>query len=266
MPDLFEVEWQRVQPDDNLQKRILGVLAHDRRTHTLDDLAGLLGTDVDAVSARIRDLTFLSVDTKRNVAFASDSFRRFAAQQLKALRNIVWDLLIARLAQEPESEEALEHLPVFYERASKLEELLDYLSPTNLSLIVQSCQSLVPVQQKAKMGLDAAHKLHRDGDLVRFSIQQATVHELDGAQVWRSEVEALTALGDYPAAMALAQTTVLREDRLHLLAVIARAQRERGEWPEPELAESIALLCNETDLPALGDKAVDIAEDLLSLA
>ena len=98
---------------------------------------------------------------------------------------------------------------------------------------------------------------------MRFTIQKSTILELDKAEIWRSEVEARMAINDYDSALALAQSTVLNEDLLHLLAIIAKLKYQQGLYPEPELLEQIRLLFNQIDQSVLCDRAIDIAADLI---
>jgi hypothetical protein len=116
-------------------------------------------------------------------------------------------------------------------------------------------QSLVPLQQMASLGVEAAQQLERDGDLTRFSLQKAVMIEVGKAVIWRSEVAAYMALDDYTAALALAQGTSLKEDRLHLLAVIVKAKRKQGLAAEPELVEQIHQLYQQIDHATLGEHA-----------
>jgi hypothetical protein len=75
--------------------------------------------------------------------------------------------------------------------------------------MLEFSQSPSPVQQKTDLGLSTALELRRDGDLMRFGLQQAAMAEIGGAEVWRSEIEARMALNDYDSALTLAQSTIL---------------------------------------------------------
>jgi len=264
LPGLFEIEWRRVKADDPTQQHVLAILAHDSRVYSVDDLARILDVEASEILGFLPGLGFLTTDPEgREVSFVSEPFRRFASDQLRHLEDKVNELLVSDLNREPDSVDALTYLPAHLEKAQRFGELLSFLSPDHLAKMMEHSQSLSPVQQMADLGLRAARVFKSDGDLVRFSLQKAVMTELEGADVWRSEVEARMALDDYDAALALAQSTILREDRLHLLAVIAKAKRERGLEPEPELAGQIQRLCDEVDPTALGEKAVEIASDLV---
>ena len=154
-------------------------------------------------------------------------------------------------------------LPRYYQQAGRLEDLLDYLSPEKFTRMLELSQSLSAVQQTADLGITAALELHRDGDLLRFVMQKATMAELAGIDVWLSEVIARMAINDHEAAMALAQSAVLKEDRLALLAAMAKAMHDKGLTPPPEVVEQIHQLYSQIDIEGLGEQAVDIAADLV---
>lgn len=263
-PDFFEIEWRRVRSDDERQMILLAILAHDRKRHRLEDLGRVLDMTLSAIQELLRDLKFVTVDDRsREASFVSESFRRFAANRLQDCEGEVRKLLIDDLFRDPGSQRSLAYLPGYLEWAGRKEDLLGYLSPENFARLLTNAESLSPVLQTADLGVRTAIDLRRDGDLMRFALQRSAMKELGGAEVWRSEVEAQMALRDYESALTLAQTTVLQEDRLHLLAVIARAKREQGLAPEPELMEQIRQLCGQIDATALGDRAIDVASDLI---
>jgi hypothetical protein len=117
--------------------------------------------------------------------------------------------------------------------------------------------------QNTSLGIKAAQKLQKDGDLLRFALQKSTVEEVDGAEIWRSEIDARMSLDDYYSALALAQSNALIEDRLHALAVIAKARIEKGFSEEPELRSQIRQLLAQIDPENLGERVFEIASDLI---
>lgn len=264
-PDLFALEWDQVRSADDLQQAILAILAHDLTRHTIGDLARMLNSDPVQVESIIRELNFLVVSDSFEVTFVSETFRRLAADRLKHLRTRASDLAINDLLRDPDSQAALTLLPHYYRQAGRLEDLLDYLSPDQFARMLELSQSLSAVQQTADLGVTAAVELHRDGDLLRFAMQKATMAELAGIDVWRSEVRARMAVSDHEAAMALAQSPVMKEDRLALLAAIAKAMHGKGLSPSAEIVEQIHQLYSQIDIEAWGELAVDIAADLVYL-
>ena len=227
-------------------------------------MAGLLDTDCDEIRSLVESIGFITTDPKNEqIKYVSEPFRRFAADQLRSLEAETQSLLIEDLLADPDSEQALARLPMYLDEAGKYDALLNFLSPEYFLKMLQVSQSFAALRQKAELGMNTARELDRHGDFIRFAVQRATMTQLDGAEVWRSEIEAKMALDDYDSALALAQSTVLKEDSLHLLAVIARAKREQGFAAETELSEQIRHLYEQIDKSSLGWKAVQIASDLI---
>jgi len=266
LPSLFEFEWQQaVSPSDQLQLDTLTLLSHDRRKHTVSDAAETFGASPEAVRSSLSSLTFVKIPVEEDagIEFVSESFRRFAAARLENRRDRVRSVQIDALLRRPESEDALAFLPAYLDEAGRLDDLLEFLSPDHFAAMIQSSQSLTPVQQKAELGLSTALRLDRDGDLFRFGLQRTVIADLDACEITRSEIEARMALGDYQSALALAQSSVLKQDRLRLLAVIARLRKQADLPPEPELLDQVSELFEELDHTALGDKLEELASDLM---
>lgn len=262
--ELFEIEWERVESHRDGQRDLLAILAHGRRRLSVNELAHIVDIQPGAAHELLQDLEFLLMTPQGDVSFVSEAYREFAAKKLWYLRDEVHERLIAYLLRDPESGVALRHLPDYLESADRLEELLEFLSADHFPRILQRSRSLGPVKQQAQLGLASALKLGRDGDLVRFGLGKAVMTEVGRVTVWHSEIEARMALGDDESAVALAQTSILREERLHLLAIIARAQSEQGLSPFPELIDQIRQLYRQIDYSALDERrVVEIAQDLV---
>jgi len=265
LPGLFEFEWRLVRPDNHLQELLIGILAHDRGgTHTAQDLARLTNCSEEGVKVALSNLPFLqALSPSDSVTFVSETFRAFAQTKLSSLGRKVQNILIDDLLSDPSGNAAVTRLPAYYKAAGRLDELISYLSPDLFAAMLDRFQSLSPLRQTAQLGVSAALERRRDEDLMRFAIHKSVLEELDGADVWREEVEARMAVDDYPAALSTAQSAALNEDRLQLLAVIARAKREKGLTPEPELLEQIRKLYDQVDKTGLGERRSTLAEDLI---
>lgn len=266
MPDLFDYEWSVVDDNNEMQLMALAIMAFDKRKcyQSISDLSDLLHIEETAIIDLINNLTFIEVDSeKKLISFVSEAFRRYAQQRLQHKAKEARDCIIDKLLSDSTNETSRFFLPEYLDEAERFDELLEYLSTENLIRIIEHTQSLSIVKQKANIGVRTALKLNRDGYLLRFSIQKSAMTRVDGTEIWRSEIEARMALNDYEQALALAQSTVLKEDRLHLLAVIAKSKLENGLSPEPELQEHIHQLYKQIDHNTLGSQAIDIACDLV---
>jgi len=260
----MELEWGQVDQANALELKALAILAHNIRKHTLLDLARVIGTRDIELYELLNRLSFIDLDIETGqISFVSQAFRKFVANKLASLKSTSNELVITDLLKTPESPEALNYLPVLFEEQRQYECILEFLSPRHFAKMMTTSESLVPIKHKADLGIEASKKLGREPDLIKFSVQKSALAELDTTDEWRAEVEARVALNDYEAALTLAQSAVLKEDRFHLLAIIARKKREHGLTVEDELIGQIKQLYGELDDSALSQRSRDIAGDLI---
>ena len=266
LPQFFEIEWRAVNTQDAELSLLLAVLSFSLERHSIQDLTRITHIPEERIWGLLQEISFIVISLHQDeITFVTEAFRKFAASRLMHLKDQVDTYLIDDLLHKPDSPEANTYLPEYFARAGRYQDLLTYLSPDDhFTKIVERNQSLGPVRHRADVGIETALFLNRDEDLIRFCIQRAAISDFDQAEIWRSEVEAYTAMHDYDAALALAQRTELKEDRLHLLAVIAKAKRIQGLPLEPELLGQIRTLGVQIDSSMLSEKrAIDIAADLI---
>ena len=263
LTELFEIEWRRVHRENDLYSRALALVTFSRSPRRVADVARLLGSEPDEVERFLSGFPFLVFTHDGPIAFVSEPFRKYAAEKLRSFKRDAMETVIADLSQQPQSEDAMLYLPAYLSDAGKYDQLLEYLSPDHFSVMLGRSASLRPIRERAELGISTALKQGRDADLLRLTVQKTALSEVDKSAVWRSEVEALLALKDYAGAVTLAQNTQLRESRLHLLVLVAKTKREHGLSPEPELKDEISRLYSEVDHQSLGERASEIAGDLL---
>jgi hypothetical protein len=265
LPDLFTMEWRTINASDSTAHLVIALLAHDQRTYRINDIARVLQIDINVVQAALQRVSFLVTDATTGViTFVSDTVRRFAADRLAHYHRDIHARVIDDLLHHADQPDSLVALPRYFAEAERYDELLTYLSPEYLTQVLQRSQSLAPVQSSAALGVTTARRLQRDHDLLRFSMQQAILTDLATAEPWRSEITARLALKDVTSAYALAQRTVLQADRLQALAVIAKTEREKQHAIDPEIDDQIRYLAEQIDPSTLGDRAIDIAAELLA--
>jgi len=261
-PEIFEIDWKQIRPDDDALKRILALLAFDLKPHSISDVSATLKVSEDEVRASISSVNFLVLDTvTHNVQFASSGLRRFVAERLKDRKSHVQGMLIKRLLATPSSAESAE-LPEYLEEAGNYPDLLDLLTPDHILQVLERSQTLSRVDDAVRRGFRGAKRLGREADILRFGIQKAVIADLASAYPWESEVAALVALRRDNEAQALANDAVLKEDRLQMLSALAHGVWVRGDSVQSELIDQIRLLIENLDFWYLGNRAADIASKL----
>ncbi|GFO66405.1 TIR domain-containing protein [Geomonas paludis] len=259
---LYDIEWKIVPEKDNDLALLLAIVAFDKKLNNSSDLSRISKINRDSVEKKLRPLTFIKNEDHGGLAFVSDAFKRYVCGKLKSYKHEATSLIINDLFSAPGSKSAMDFLPSFLKESENYTQLIQYLSSEYFGQMVKCCQSLVPIMKTAEMGVYAADALRNDGELFRLGLQRTIISQLDDSAIWRSEIEANMAMGDYETALALAQSTTTKEDRLHAFAVIAKAKREKGLTETEELSDSIRQLHKEVDPAAIGKRAFEIAEDL----
>ena len=90
LPNLFEMEWARVDESDDLQMHALALLCYDRRKHRVADVAVVLDSSPEKIKGVLSPLTCVKVSGETGeVDFVSESFRRFASERLHRFRGAI---------------------------------------------------------------------------------------------------------------------------------------------------------------------------------
>lgn len=266
-PNLFQVEWQTVDRSNSTQRFLIAVLAHDRRDYNVHTLAAVTKLDPSEVTSLLAQLTFLVIDEHTgNIDFASEPHRRFAADALKSLEPAVNIRIIDSLLDNSEGDETIITLPAYFEKTGRYSELLNFLGGSHVSQVMERTHSLALVRQRVRLGANTARRLNKHAELMRFSMHNSVIQEVSGVDIWGQEVGALAAVGDYSNAIRVAQNAVLREDALHLIAIVAKAQQEQTGAVDAQLVDQINTLYEQIDPAELGGRALDIASTLVAVS
>ncbi|MCW5978768.1 MAG: hypothetical protein KIT09_11855 [Bryobacteraceae bacterium] len=261
---LFELEWKAVESCGSGEVKVLAFLSHSSHNLTADQLAHLTDLSASAVLSLATKLPFLSLDEASGVlTFVSASFKTFAASRLAADRTKCIDRIIETLLGDETSPEAVEHLPGYLQAVGRSSEVISYLTPDHLASVCERLRSLGPVRSAIQRGARVAADMILPVDALRFSLQNALVAELEVASVLDSEVGARLEIEGAAAALSLANTAFLREDRLQLLSCIARHQKKAGEFTDPAVLEEVRQLASSADFSSRPARAIEIAQDLI---
>jgi NACHT domain len=262
VPNLFALEWRAVPSDDEALANALSILAFDRNEHPISVLARVVGLDAATLESRLARIAFISIRDSRPT-FKSSTLRLFAQDKLRSRRRHAAELILDDLLRAPDSPQAIELIPAYYQDLEQPEALLTYLSVDHFSSLLDKSHSFIALTRRSLVGLEAASRLNRDGEMSRFSLQLATGASIACSSMGRTEIEARMALNDVESAKRIAQGAMLKESRLQLLATVAKMMREANTTPEQELLEEIDQLYNEIDVRSLGEAAVPLAADLV---
>ena len=266
MPALLELEWKRIEPLAGEQAQFLALLCFDSKTRTPQEVSDILSLDVDVINRWVNDIGFIEANPKTNeMSYASSALKRFASRKLSNLERSTHERLLDYIACSPYGDDSLFQITDHLQQLERFDDLISHLTPENTIQMLQRSQSMALLKQNTSIGIKAASTLRQHGNVLRFSLQRSMLESLGSARAWHEEVEARLALKDYDSALYLANSTIAKEHRLHLLVLIAKAKRGEGLTPEDSLIEQIRQIYSQIEPEHLGEQSLDLAADLLAI-
>ncbi len=245
-------------PKYNVVTSLLTLTEH---SFSIDDISKICLIDKELVEEIVNSSPIFE-NNQRIVDIASPAHKRFLSGILRTNKQKVDDLLIEFYSTN-ESLNALLDLPRLYSNKREWDKVIELLNEQYLNNVLEQTGSLKFVNDSLALGVKASENLNKHSDLLRYSIQGSLVNELDNYLFWESEVEARISIQDFVGAISLAESAIILVDRLKLLALIARRQKEFNDKVDEVLINLIQDLYNSIDLSTAGDKIYDIVAHLI---
>ena len=98
---------------------------------------------------------------------------------------------------------------------------------------------------------------------LRFALHKSSVKDLEKHELWGNEIEARMNLGEYDQALKLANSVLLKEDRLKLLAILAKQRKIKDCNEDTDLSDQIKNLYEQIDFSRIREKGFEIAAILI---
>ncbi|HHM0730622.1 TPA: hypothetical protein ACRFJD_003673, partial [Elizabethkingia anophelis] len=202
------------------------------------------------------------IEEKENINFISNSHKKFFTNKLRNNKSKTRELLIKYYTDSKTINSKYELFKIFREKEqwSKIQEIVD--QDFILSLI-ENTGSLKKVNDSIESVYQASSQLKNYPSTFKYSIIGSILNELDSYTFWESEILARLSIDDYEGAINLAESAVLKIDRLRLLSLIAKKQKESNKSVDNSLSNVINELYKSTDLSDAGVIIYDIVANLL---
>lgn len=257
----IEYDFEDVDVDDNIIVVILALISLTNNNYTFNELSQICLIDVDTIKDRIGKIKVLEVSDSL-VKFVSKEHKKYISTRLIVHKKDIDNLLVEYYYNSGNIKSKVELCKFWAERKqwSKITNIIDTDFITNL---LQSTETLQLVNESFDIGLKASFEMKNHNDSWKYSIQGSILNELDNYLFWESEIEARIAIGDFNGAVTLAESAIIRVERLRLLALIARRQKELNENVDEDLITLITDLYKNTDISYIGEKIYDIVGDLI---
>lgn len=264
---IFEIEWRAAESCSEGAVQCLAAIAFLRDEMPVTELARIAGCASDAIIDELRRLHFLVFDERRKaVSYVSSGFRKYARLRLARFESSVFERAIQPLMEHPDDSESLAALPDYLERSRRISELAGYLTGQRVAAWTKLRRSI----SAATTMVARTSRLLQDAGLIddaaRFAVFQASMNDYMLGRVAKSRVEAAAFLGKESVAIGLANASVLDEERLHLLVLIAKRRKMKGMPEDKAVLDQIRQLAQTLDFSVMDDSAIEIATDLLLVA
>ncbi|WP_421938672.1 hypothetical protein [Pedobacter sp.] len=240
---------------------IISLLTLSQQSFSPQDIAQITSIEINIVMDIIAKIGILEKSDKY-IKIASNAHKKYLKNLLRGNKGKIEELLISYYAQN-ETLTSLIELPRLYCERKEWPKVIELLDDKYLSKILERTGSIQIVNDTLLLGVEAADKANRSSDLLRYSLQGSIVNELDNYLFWESEIEARISIKDFIGAVSLAESAVLLVDRLRLLALIARRQKELFDKVDEVLANLIQELYYQIDISSVGNKIYDIVTHLI---
>lgn len=263
MDDLFSLEWSQVKDDDVILIRLLAFIAYGDRKYSIDLLSDLTEYDPEQILAKLNNISFINISESTHIEFCHDLHKNYAKKKLKKNEPFVHERLLEYYLNNPENYDSIISLTSLFENKNKWNEIIELLTPNSYNVLLDKSKSLKSVILLTEKGILASNKTDRAEDYFKFNLYKSVFLEFEQLDIWKSEIEAKTDLGEYNEALSLAQSAFMVEDRLKMLSLIARKMKENNQSVETNLIEKIREIYSEVSFEGLKEVVIEIATNLM---
>ncbi len=261
LPKALTSEWKNTQSCDLRILKALTLVACGMNVFSSDQLAEIFQLDPKEMKNSLNRFNFIVCENE-NVKFITESFRRFAVKELEQYKVEAYMEFIEYLVDKPDIAESIGGIPKYLYEIEKYDEALEYLTDDMFAKMIKETKSFKKIRQDIQYGVLSALNTKALEVLIGHSLKSSAVESLTNIKVWESELEALMSLGDYDSAVNLASMATMVEDRFHAYAQICKHCAMNDKEIDPLVIDQLKMIYDELDKPALGERAVDIAQDI----
>lgn len=263
--EFVRLEFEPVSRLSQTQKELVALFSYSGRKLTLKESCDILGATDETVHGLLSTCTFLEKNASDIIEFVSEAHRQYAGRTLEKEKSFVLEAQITHLLKNPTSSVAMNFLPTYYQQLDQTLELVRLLNADHFSHLLDETASLGSLKARAELGLQSAISARLANETFSFTLKGNLFSSIASAKGSASEVRALVALGDVNAALDLADRSLIKEERLAFLASYAKECLVSKLRVSPDLLSRITEEASKIDFSNMGDAAVAIATDLLTV-
>lgn len=257
----IELDCNNIDLEDKKFISILSLLSLSDEIYKLNHLESILNIDSKNLISIINTISILEIDNE-SVKFISNSHKKFISNKLKNFKNNVIELLENHYSNDNTISGIYEYSKLLFSN-QKWQKVIDMIDESYIQNTIEKTGSLLRVKESIAIGSISADNISSYQNILKYSLQGSIISELDNYLFWESEILARIALNDFNGAILLADSAIITIERLKLLALIARKEKQVKNTVNEDLVKTINDLYKNIDLSNAGEIIYDIVADLI---
>jgi hypothetical protein len=262
--DFLKLSWEKVDSEDDDLNRILALVTFNDIHLGVQQISKITGISSASIQEKLGKLSFIEINNDF-IKFQTDTFRKLAHKKLREYEDETNSTLIEYFEKNLTTEQSVFNLPNLYQKAKNWEKLTKFYSVDAFIALLEKHRTMGNVHTHFTQGFDASKKSPQKFNeaYFRFALHKSSAKELEERELWESEIEARMSINDYEQAFILANSAFLKEDRLKLLATLAKERLVRNLPQDDTLVDQIKTLYIQIDFLEIPEKAFQIAGVLM---
>lgn len=257
----IDLDTGKIDLDDPLNSLIFSLLALSETRLSSVDISKISEKSIVEIDEKLKTIHVIE-EVEKKIQFISLAHANYFNTLLRGKKRQVDDLLIRHYASSNTLIDKFE-LSKLYANQKKWNKIPELINERFLEETIKDTGSIDRVIESIDLGLKSSQEMKHYSEVFKFCVQGSIVNELDNYLFWESEIKARISLSDFVGAINLAERAVLKVDRLRLLSLVARKQKEINKNIDEELVVLIKTLYDKTNLAGVGNAIFDIVSNLI---
>jgi len=257
----IDLDTEKIDLKDPLINQTLSLIALGNQNLTINELGKITESQNKEISLIVSNIHIL--ESKNGVVqFISEQYSQYFKSLLIFNQRKI-EAILVKYYVASDTVIAKFELSKIYQTQKKWNKIIELIDESYLTGTIQSTGSIEKVNESVNLGFLSAEQLKQYSKIYKYSFQGSIINELDNYLFWESEIMARISLKDFAGAINLAEKAVLKVDRLRLLSLIAKKEKQINNKVDQELISLIQDLYKTTNLVGIGDSIYDIVSNLI---
>lgn len=257
----IDLDTEKIDLNDKNINLILSLITLGNQNFSFKELGDITGNCEDDILLIVNKIHILE-DLNGAIQFISEQYSQYYKSLLKFNKRKIEELLVKYYVAS-DTVSAKFELSKIYQAQKKWSKIIDLIDESYLKGTIQSTGSIDKVNESVHLGFISAEQLNHSSKIYRYCFHGSIINELDNYLFWESEIMARISLKDFAGAINLAEKAVLKVDRLRLLSLIAKNEKQINNLVDQELVMLIQDLYKTTNLAGIGNSIYDIVSNLI---